>query len=136
MPLDYKMKKKIFAFVGSLAIVLLPIVASAQSSTDVACSGVVGNSTASQGLTGVICQVKSLVNIAIPILMAAAFLFFIVQVIKFITSKDAEKRGDARSGMLQGIIGFACIVGLWGLVSILLSSFGANSGGAPNLPTF
>ena len=117
--------KKFIAFVGSLGVVFLPMVAFAQS-----CTGT-GN------LCAVFGTVKALVNTAIPILMAVAFLFFIVQVIKFITSKDAEKRGDARSGMLQGIIGFACILGLWGLVSILLNTVGTSSSVGPSaLPTF
>ena len=122
----HKMKKTI-AFVGSLAVVMLPMVVFAQGST---CS------STDSGLCGVVAKIKTIVNTAIPVAMAAAFIFFIVQVIKFITSKDAEKRGDARSGMLQGIIGFACIVGLWGLVGILLNTFGAQGGAQPDMPTF
>lgn len=117
--------KKTFAFAGSLSVLLLPMVTFAQTT----CTGT-GN------LCSVLNTVRSLVNVAIPILMAAAFLFFIVQVIKFITSKDAEKRGDARSGMLQGIIGFAVIIGLWGLVGILLNTFSAQGGAQPDLPVF
>ena len=136
MTQSYKMKKKIFAFVGSLAIILMPVVAFGQGTPDL-CASTGGTTTAANGVAGVVCVIKNLVNTAIPILMAAAFLFFIIQVIKFVTSSDAEKRGDARNGMLQGIIGFACILGLWGLVNIILSTVGGKgSYNASDLPIF
>ena len=122
--------KKILAFVGSLAVITIPVLVSAQGTVSTCDTG-------TGDLTAIVCKVKNIVNLAIPVAMAAAFIYFIISVIKFISAKDAEKRDDARNGVLQSIIGFACIVGLWGLVKILLNTAGANSStGAPNLPTF
>lgn len=89
------------------------------------------------GLENLICRVYSIIQIVIPVLILAAVAYFIYGVVKFVIAGDAEEKGEGRTMMINGIIGFAVIIGLWGLVRILLSTFGVNEGGAaPILPSF
>jgi hypothetical protein len=86
---------------------------------------------------GIICKIYSLVNLGTKLMIVAAVAYFIYSVIKFIRA-DGEEKDEARNGMMQSIIGFAVILGLWGLVSIVLNTFGVG-GGTVNqaaFPTF
>ncbi len=127
------MKKKI-AVLGSFAVSLLaPVVAFAQ---DIASQcAVIGNGG---NLQGVICTIYKLIRIAIPVLILGAVAWFIWGVIQFVIAGDGEEKAQGRSTMIHGIIGFAVILGLWGLVYILLGTFGVSSGGVDTggFPTF
>lgn len=91
-------------------------------------------------LQGIICKIYSLIKLAIPVLILGAVAWFIWGIVKFITATDAEEKSTARATMLHGIIGFAVILGLWGLVTLLLSTFGLTGSNSINvesqLPTF
>lgn len=60
-------------------------------------------------------------NIAVPLVFALAFIFFIVGVFMYFIAGAAneEKRGKGRSLMIYGIIGFVVMISVWGLVHIL-----------------
>jgi hypothetical protein len=78
-----------------------------------------------------------LINSIIPLLIAVATLLFIFGVVKYITagSDEAEVK-KARSLIIYGIIGLAVIVGVWGLVNIVLSTFNLDTTTVPNVPIF
>lgn len=129
------MKKKFAVLGATLAGAVAPIVAFAQttSSTTAVC---VTNSYQA-GVQDVICRIYSIIKIIIPVLILGAVAYFIWGIIQFVIAGDAEEKSGARSVMIHGIIGFAVILGLWGLVNILLSTFGVgNSAGPGILPTF
>ncbi|MBP6884673.1 MAG: hypothetical protein KBC17_02495 [Candidatus Pacebacteria bacterium] len=126
------MKNKIAVFGATVVGAFAPIVAFAQSGP--VCLGVgMGR------LEGIICKIYDLIKIAIPVLILGAVLWFIWGIVKFMTAHDAEEKGAARGTMIHGIIGFAVILGLWGLVLLLLNTFGIGSGGqniTTEFPTF
>lgn len=128
------MKKKL-AFIGASATAfLLPAVTFAQNAA-VSCA----NNIYAKGIEDVICRIYRIIKIIIPVLILGAVAWFIWGIIQFLTAHDAEEKGDARGMMIHGIIAFAVILGLWGLVNILLSTFGlegSNVGGPGALPTF
>lgn len=64
-------------------------------------------------------------NIAVPLLFAVSFLVFIFGVFRYFIAggADEEKRKQATQMILYGIIGFALMVSVWGLVNILLNTF-------------
>lgn len=63
----------------------------------------------------------------IPLLYALAFLFFLVGVVRYFFMGSEENREKGKGMMLWGIIGLAVIFSVWGLVSLLLSTFSLNS---------
>ena len=128
------MKKKLAVLGATTVSILLPIMAFAQitgvPSSDCANGG-------GTGLTKIICIIYGLIKIIIPVLILAAVAYFIWGIVQFIGSHDAEEKSQARNTMVHGIIGFAVILGLWGLVQILLSTFDVNNSTGPGtLPTF
>ncbi len=89
------------------------------------------------GIAHVICVIYGLIKIIIPVLILGAVAYFIWGIVQFIGSSDAEEKSAARNTMVHGIIGFAVILGLWGLVTILLRTFSvSNDVGPGTLPTF
>ena len=130
------MKKKI-AFLGATAVsVLAPIIAFAQGSAPVTCATTGGGATNTLG--DIICRINGLLQLAIPVLILGAVAWFIFGIVKFMTAHDAEEKGAARGTMIHGIIGFAVIIGLWGLVKILLGTFSVGTGAVNTnaFPTF
>ncbi|MHB8860303.1 MAG: Mbov_0395 family pilin-like conjugal transfer protein [Minisyncoccota bacterium] len=75
----------------------------------------------------------------VPVLFAVAFLYFLWGVYKyFIYGADNEsEREKGKQFVLWGIIGFVVILSVWGLVNMVMSTLGLESGGgSPPPPTF
>ena len=70
----------------------------------------------------------------IPLLITAGLIFFIYHIVRFIGAADDAKRADAKMYMLWGIIAFAIIVTVWGLVKILGGALGITTV-IPQFPT-
>ena len=70
-------------------------------------------------------------SILVPLLMAVAFIFFLWGVFKYfiLGSENEEERKTGRQFVLWGVIGFAIILSVWGLVAILLDTFSLGAGG-------
>ena len=111
---------------------LLPVVSFAQSTNTGNC--------ATGSLFGILCTIGKLLNTIIPILITLGVVYFVWGVITYVISSDEEAKKAGRDRIIFGIIGLAVIVGMWGLVNILSSTFGvssSNSGSVPNpVPTF
>ncbi|USN91794.1 MAG: hypothetical protein H6782_02885 [Candidatus Nomurabacteria bacterium] len=78
--------------------------------------------------------VKFLSDVVIPFLMAVAFLFFIINVIRFFVfgSTNEEGRDKAKALAVYGVFAFVMMVIFWGIINLLSSSFGL---GGKNSPT-
>jgi MFS family permease len=63
-------------------------------------------------------------NIAVPLVFALSFIVFIIGIFLYFIAGAAndEKRAKGRSVMIFGIIGFAAMVSIWGLVHVLTGS--------------
>ncbi len=102
-----------------LGLLLLPFLASAKQISDV------------------INDLKGIINAIIPLLISIAVLTLIWGIVKFVTSAgDEEKRKEGKDLMIYGIIGLFIMVSIWGLVGVLVSTFGLGEGSAPDLPTY
>lgn len=85
------------------------------------------NVNTNQNVFGILDIFSKIINILIPLAIAAGVLYFIWGVVQYITAKDEESQGAARKTMISGIIGLFVIVAMWGLVSVIRNTF--NLGG-------
>lgn len=69
----------------------------------------------------------------IPFLLGVAFLFFIINVVRFfvIGSTSEEGRDKAKALAIYGVAAFVFIVIFWGLINLFVFSFGFNNTPAP-----
>ncbi|KKW38777.1 MAG: hypothetical protein UY88_C0001G0003 [Parcubacteria group bacterium GW2011_GWA1_54_88] len=93
-------------------VLALPVVVSAQNDVE--------------SLLG---DVRRWLDLLVPILMGIGLIFFIWGLIQYFRAEgsDDDKKA-ARSNIVYGIIIFAAIVGIWGLVNIVLETLNINPG--------
>ena len=90
------------------------------------------------GIIGTLASVSLVMGKVVPIFVGIAVLVFLYGVLKFVISgsESQDKRKEARSFMIWGIVAIFVMVSVWGLVGILQSASGLNGSVAPaNLPT-
>ncbi len=84
-----------------------------------------------------LCKVIQIINnYIIPLLILLGVVWFIWGIIQFITAKDEETKGEARSTMIHGVIALFVIVAVWGLVQLVRNFFGLNSNGGVDTSQF
>ena len=88
----------------------------------------------------ILCQIGDILNIVIPVVITLGLVYFVWGVISYVVGNDEEAKKKGRDRMIYGIIGLAVIVSVWGLVNILLGTFGLRpdqnpSGGTVQFPT-
>src|SRR3989344_4715953 len=114
------MKKKLIVLSG-FVLGLAPVMALAQTTggTPSVCTG--GTITTVQG---VLCKFSEILGAVVPVLVALGVVYFIWGVISYVIGSDEEAKKKGRDRIIYGIIGLAVIVGVWGLVTILNTTFG------------
>jgi hypothetical protein len=118
-----KMKRFISTTAAALTVLALPAVVAAQGN---AAFGSVDSS---------ISTVTSLINRLIPLVIGIGVLVFLWGLVGYVTAGgDEEKRKNARSLMIYGIIVLFVMVSVWGLVRILVTTFGTDSAGSNGPP--
>ncbi len=71
----------------------------------------------------------------IALLSGAALATFMWGLIRLISAQgDQNKREEAKRWLVWGIIGMFVLVGLWGIVGFISSTFGIGLGGTANPP--
>ena len=113
------MKKRLIVLSG-LGLTLSPLFALAQGTAG-QCYGNLS------GIEWVICKVGSILNTIIPILIVLGVVYFVWGVISYMISADEEQKEKGRDKIIYGIIGLVVIVGMWGLVRIVTSTFNLNN---------
>lgn len=100
--------------ISSVSLLSLPLFASAQT------------------VQTVLAIILGILNQVIPILMVIATIVFLYGVIAYITSAgDEEKQASGKWYMIWGLIGLFIIVAMWGIVRILVNTFGVGGTGIP-----
>ena len=125
------MKKKLIVLGSVLG--LTPMLAFAATvGTANGCSGVT-----LETVSGIICKIGDILNVIVPVLIVLAVIFFVWGVIMYVIASDEEAKKAGRDRIIYGIIGLAVIVGVWGLVNVLKTTFGFDNANAGNqvLPT-
>lgn len=78
---------------------------------------------------------QTILNQIIPILMILATIVFLYGVISYITSGgDEEERANAKWYIIWGLIGLFAMISIWGLVRVLVVTFGVGGVGIPMSP--
>ena len=110
------MKKRLIVL-SSVGAMTLPVLAFAQTT---ACSYQIG-------ISQVICTIGGILNTLIPILIVLGVVYFVWGVITYMIGQDEEAKKKGRDKIIYGIIGLVVIVGMWGLVRIVMSTFNLNN---------
>jgi uncharacterized membrane protein len=112
--------KKIGIMMASFA---LPVFASAAGITN---------------LDGVFSFISGTLNTLLPLIIAAAVVYFIYGIAMYVISGNEEAKEQAKSKIIYGVIGLFVMISVWGLVNILVGTFGLDntikSGAVPSLP--
>lgn len=103
------MNKKIALF--TLASVVIPSITSAQTG---------------KTLSSLITLIIGYLNQFLVLLMGAAVIMFVYNVIKYFIRADAERK-EAGPYVMWSLIGFFVILSMWGLVNILQNTFGLKN---------
>lgn len=114
----------------SLAVLALPVFVHAAGSGSLNVKPIQNLSTSIIGLIN---------TVVVPFVFAVAFVVFIWGVYTYFIAGGAseEKRSEGAKFVLSGLIGFAAMVTIWGLVNILVGTFpGLGGQSSPDLPCF
>lgn len=111
------MKKRLIVL-SSVGAIVAPFFAFAQNA---------GLCTYQTGIQAVICKIGEILNTIIPILIVLGVVYFIWGVITYMIGADEEAKKKGRDKIIYGIIGLVVIVGMWGLVKIVTSTFGISN---------
>ena len=113
------MKKINYLFGTSLLALALPVLVFAQD------------------FNSILSRVQGIINSLIPFIIGLAVLVFLWGVFSYITAgADEEKRGKARDLIIWGVVFLFVMVSVWGLVNILINTFGLDDSipQTPKLP--
>jgi len=78
-----------------------------------------------------LCRVNELIGDALPVLISLGVIYFIWGILQYVIGDSDEAKKKGRDRMIFGIIGLAVIVSIWGLVNIVVVTFGVGGASAP-----
>lgn len=85
--------------------------------------------------------IKNTLNTILPLIIALAVVYFIWGIFRFVMAGDEEAKAAAKDKIIYGVIGLFVMVSVWGLVNILVNTFGLTNttptnitGQLPNIP--
>lgn len=102
----------------ALALFALPTVASAQ---------------ALQPIRNLIVAIGSILNITIPVLIAAAIVVFFWGLVQYIRS-SGEGHDTGRNTMIAGLLSLFIMVSVWGLVNLAQNALGVSGNASVTIP--
>ncbi|PIP03933.1 MAG: hypothetical protein COZ49_04265 [Candidatus Yonathbacteria bacterium CG_4_10_14_3_um_filter_47_65] len=107
------------AIAGTLASAMSPFIALAQAGAPPA------------GVTDVeslFSYIHAFFNSSIPILISMAVLYFVWSVFRYVGAGDnPEKRAEGAKLMVYAVVSIFVMVSVWGLVNILVNTFGLSN---------
>ena len=88
----------------------------------------------SADISNIFCKVGEILNSVIPILILLGVVYFVWGVVQYVISSDEEAKESGKMRIIYGIIGLAVIVAMWGLVNILVRTFGVDTTSITTFP--
>ncbi len=86
------------------------------------------------GNSGIFGTINELLRVVYPILFAVAILFFLFQLAMFLLN-SGEKKDEAKSGMIWGIIILVVMFSITGIIGLLQGGLGISSTDTIKPPT-
>jgi hypothetical protein len=83
-------------------------------------------STSVSNLNDIIRFIKSILNVALPLIIAVAVVWFVWNMFKIFLAGDEEAKASAKTNAIYGIVGIFLMISVWGLVNILYNTFGLD----------
>src|SRR3989344_7491315 len=76
--------------------------------------------------------------VLVPLVFALALIAFLWGIFNYFIAggADEEKRSTGKTFMIWGFVGFFVMVSVWGIVTLLVDTFGFRGETRPTLPTF
>src|SRR5690606_24929370 len=71
--------------------------------------------------------IKNILDTLLPLIIAAAVVYFIYGVATYILAGDEDKKEAAKNNIVWGIIALFVMISVWGLVNILVNTFGLDN---------
>jgi len=79
--------------------------------------------------------IKRLLDTALPLIIAIAVVYFVYGIFMYVVAIDDEKKSAAKDKIIYGIVGLFIMISVWGLVNILVRTFGlTNTSPVNNIP--
>ena len=78
--------------------------------------------------------INGILNKILPIIIAIAVIYFVYNALMYMIAADEERKGEAKSKMIYGIVALFVMVSVWGLVNILKGTFNLDNT-TPTTPT-
>lgn len=103
----------------ALALFALPVVASAQQ--------------ALQPIRNLVVALGSILNITIPVLIAAAIVVFFWGLVQYIRT-SGEGHDAGRNTMIAGLVSLFIMVSVWGLVNLAQGALGVSGNASVQIP--
>jgi uncharacterized membrane protein len=114
-------------FIAVLSVALLPVFAQAQGGIQ------------TSYIDSIIRYAKDLLATALPFIIALAVVWFVWNIFRYVVAGGDDAKEAAKTHILWGIIGLFVMVSVWGIVNVVASTLGINSGGnaaqTPQLPS-
>lgn len=89
-------------------------------------------SAAINSLNDIFAFISSTLNTLLPLIIAAAVVYFIYGIAMYVISGSEDAKDAAKNKIIYGVIGLFVMISVWGLVNILVNTFGLNNSGAPS----
>ncbi|MDE1919744.1 MAG: hypothetical protein KGH56_03570 [Patescibacteria group bacterium] len=97
-----------------------------------------GGGLAGFGIGGIAGNILFIINgVLVPVLFAISFIVFLYGIARayIFSTGDPDKVKEGHHIILWGLIGFAVMISLWGLVNVVVFTFGLQGQFAPFQPT-
>jgi hypothetical protein len=75
--------------------------------------------------------VQQILNLVIPVIVALGVVYFVWGVVQYFIADAEEAKKTGKDRIIYGIIGLAIITSLWGIVNLLVNTFGLGGASAP-----
>ncbi|HEU0081212.1 MAG TPA: pilin [Candidatus Paceibacterota bacterium] len=80
-----------------------------------------------RNLDSIFLFIKNILNTVLPLIIAAAVVYFVWGMFQLFLAGDEEKHEKAKTTVIYGVIAIFVMVSVWGLVNILANTFNLNN---------